>query len=59
VNLLELPEATGNVLARSVEASWPVITVHGFDVTAFTRGQRGPVTWRTLDGGRSWAIERS
>ena len=58
VRVLKLPRVGGDVLARSLEAAWPALTVRGFDVTAFTRGQRGDVTWRTLDGGRTWSVER-
>lgn len=56
--VLELPTVTGDVLVRSLQSSWPVATVRGYDATAFARGEEGPVTWRTLDGGRRWFIER-
>jgi hypothetical protein len=59
VRVLRLPGVGGDVLARAVDASWPGVTVHGFDVTAFTRGEEGQVTWKTLDGGRSWRVDRS
>ena len=58
VRVLRLPHAGGDVLARSVDAAWPTLTVHGFDVTAFTRDEEGTITWRSLDGGRTWAVER-
>ena len=58
VRVLRLPHAGGEVLARSVDAAWPTLTVHGFDVTAFTRDEEGTITWRSLDGGRTWAVER-
>jgi hypothetical protein len=59
VAVLHLPRVVGDVLVRSLETAWPVVTLRAFDVTAFTRGEEGDVTWRTIDGGRSWAVERS
>ena len=58
VRVLQLPGIGGDVLVRSLDAAWPALTVHAFDVTAFTRGQLGDVTWRSLDGGRTWSVER-
>jgi PQQ-like domain len=58
VSVLRLPRVGGDVLARSLEAAWPSATVRGFDVTAFTHGEEGPVTWSTLDGGRTWSVTR-
>jgi hypothetical protein len=46
------------VLARSVDGVWPSLTVNGFDVSAFTRGEAGPVTWTTSDAGVSWRVTR-
>jgi hypothetical protein len=53
-----LPRVGGEVLVRSVEVQWPVIAVHGFDVTAFTRGEEGSVEWRSQDGGATWRVSR-
>ena len=58
VRVLSLPLAPGEVLARSVDGVWPSLTVHGFDVSAFTRGEAGPVTWTTSDAGVSWRVTR-
>jgi hypothetical protein len=58
VSVLRLPRVSGDLLVRSLEAAWPSATVRGADVTAFTRGEKGPVTWTTLDGGRSWSVAR-
>jgi hypothetical protein len=54
-----LPAVGGDVLVRSFEVSWPEITVHGFDVTAFTRRQQGSVLWRSEDGGATWTVART
>ncbi len=59
VSVLRLPRVGGDVLVSSLEAAWPSATVRGVDVTAFTRGEEGLVTWKTLDGGRSWSVTRS
>jgi len=59
VTPLRLPVAGGDVLVRSLEVTWPSATVRGADVTAFTRGEEGKVSWTTLDGGRSWTVTRS
>lgn len=56
--VLDLPRVSGEPLVRSLEVSWPALTVRGYDVTAFTRGQAGPVTWQTPDGGRTWRVTR-
>jgi hypothetical protein len=58
VSVQRLPRVVGDVVVRSLEAAWPSATVRGFDVTAFTRGEGGPVTWSTLDGGRTWSVTR-
>ncbi|HMI98284.1 MAG TPA: PQQ-binding-like beta-propeller repeat protein [Gaiellaceae bacterium] len=58
VRVLRLPRVTGDVLARSLEVLWPSLTVHAFDVTAFTRGEQGPVTWTSPDGGATWTVTR-
>ena len=58
VSVLRLPRVSGDLLVRSLEVAWPSATVRGADVTAFTRGEEGPVTWTTLDGGRSWSVAR-
>ena len=58
VRLLSPPASSGEVLARSVEAKWPELTVRGLDVTAFARDEDGDVTWRSHDGGLTWSIER-
>ena len=54
-----LPTVGGDVLVRSFEVSWPEISVHGFDVTAFTRRQEGSVLWRSEDGGATWTVART
>jgi PQQ-like domain len=59
VTLMRLPAVGGDVLVRSLEATWPSVTVRAADVTAFTRGEEGKVAWTTLDGGRSWVVTRS
>lgn len=59
VRVLHLPRVPGEVLAGSVEAAWPTLVVHARDITAFTRGEEGAVTWRSSDGGRTWSVERS
>jgi hypothetical protein len=59
IDVLALPTAEGQVLARSLEVAWPRITVRGADVTAFTRGQQGAVTWSSADGGFSWRVDRT
>ena len=59
VTVLTLPVALGEVVARSIEVAWPRITVRGADVTAFTRGQQGAVTWSSADGGVSWRVDRT
>jgi hypothetical protein len=41
-----------------MQVIWPEITVRGTDVTAFTRNEQGSVTWRSGDGGSSWAVTR-
>ena len=53
-----LPGVGGDVLVRSMQVIWPEITVRGTDVTAFTRNEQGSVTWRSGDGGSSWAVTR-
>jgi hypothetical protein len=58
VSVLRLPRVSGDLLVRALEAAWPSARVRGADVTAFTRGASGPVTWTTLDGGRSWSVAR-
>jgi hypothetical protein len=58
VSVLRLPRVSGDLLVRALEAAWPSARVRGADVTAFTRGESGPVTWTTLDGGRSWSVAR-
>jgi hypothetical protein len=59
ITVLTLPAAPGEVLVRSLEVAWPQITVGGADVTAFSRGQPGTLTWSSADGGASWRIDRS
>jgi PQQ-like domain len=59
ITVLTLPTAVGEVLARSLEVAWPRITVRGADVTAFSRGQQGAVTWSSADGGASWRVDRT
>jgi putative pyrroloquinoline-quinone binding quinoprotein len=59
VSVLRPPGVLGEVLASSVEADWPALTVRGLDVTAFTREEGSKVTWRSVDGGRTWSIERA
>lgn len=59
VSVLNLPSTGGDVLARSLEVAWPAITVRADDVTAFTRGEEGRLTWRSFDGGRSWSVTRT
>jgi PQQ-like domain len=59
INVLTLPAAEGQVLARSLEVTWPQITVRAADVAAFTRGQQGALTWRSADGGLSWRVDRT
>jgi hypothetical protein len=54
-----LPRVGGDVLVRSLAVAWPEITVHGADVTAFTRHEEGSVLWRSLDGGASWTVSRN
>jgi PQQ-like domain len=58
VRVHHLPRVPGDVLVRSLEAAWPSLTVHAFDVTAFTRGEEGSVTWTTPDGGSTWTVTR-
>jgi hypothetical protein len=58
VRYVRLPRVTGDVLTRSIETAWPRLTVRAFDVTAFTRGERGAVTWSSPDGGTTWAVTR-
>jgi hypothetical protein len=57
--VLRLPRVPGDVLAQSVEASWPTLEVRALDTTAFARGERGSVTWTSTDGGETWAAARS
>jgi hypothetical protein len=59
ITVLTLPVVTGEVLARSLEVSWPQITVRGADMTAFRRGLQSGLTWRSADGGASWRVDRS
>jgi hypothetical protein len=59
VRVLRLPRVPGDVLAQSVEASWPTLEVRALDTTAFARGERGSVTWTSTDGGETWAAARS
>jgi PQQ-like domain len=59
ITVLTLPAAPGEVLARSLEVAWPQITVRGADMTAFTRGQQGALTWSSADGGASWRVDRT
>jgi hypothetical protein len=59
VTVLTLPAVEGQILARSLDVSWPQITVRGADVVAFTRGQQGAVNWRSADGGVSWRVDRT
>ena len=59
VTVLTLPTVEGQILARSLDVSWPQITVRGADVVAFTRGQQGAVNWRSADGGASWRVDRT
>ena len=59
VRVLHLPRVGGDVLAASIEVQWPEVTVHGRDVTAFTRGEEGSVTWSSSDGGTTWAVTRT
>jgi len=54
-----LPRVGGDVLLRSFDVSWPTITVHAVDVTAFTRHEQGSVTWISGDGGVTWAVSRN
>ena len=56
--VLDLPAVSGEPLVRSLEVSWPLLRVRGYDFTAFTRGDAGPVTWETPDGGMSWRVTR-
>jgi hypothetical protein len=56
--VLRLPRVGGDVIVRSLAVSWPSATVTASDVTAFTRGEQGVVTWSTSDGGRSWTVSR-
>jgi hypothetical protein len=57
--VLQLPRvSSGEPLVHSLEVSWPVLTVRGYDVTAFTRGEEGPLTWQTSDGGSQWHVTR-
>jgi hypothetical protein len=53
-----LPRIPGDVLVRSLDAAWPTLTVHATDVTAFTRGEEGSVTWTSADGGSTWTVTR-
>jgi hypothetical protein len=59
VRVLHLPRVGGEVLAASIQAEWPELTVHARDVTAFTRGEVGSVTWASPDGGTTWAVTRT
>jgi hypothetical protein len=59
VRRLLLPRVPGDVLVGSLEVAWPQITVRGADVTAFSRGQQGALTWRSADGGASWRVDRT
>ena len=59
VSRVTLPEAEGQVLARSIDVAWPQIIVRGVDVTAFTRQEQGAVIWRSGDGGITWRVERT
>jgi outer membrane protein assembly factor BamB len=59
LTVLTLPAVEGQLLARSLEVAWPQITVRGVDVTAFTRGEQGALTWRSADGGASWRVDRT
>jgi PQQ-like domain len=56
--VLRLPSVAGEILARSVEVAWPVITVRGYDGVAFTRREEGTIEWRTIDGGGKWTVFR-
>lgn len=56
--MLRLPRVTGEVLARSLDVAWPTLRVHASDVTAFTRGEEGSVTWTSPDGGSTWTVAR-
>jgi PQQ-like domain len=59
ITVLTLPALAGEVLARSLAVAWPQITVRGADVTAFSRGQQGALTWSSADGGASWHVNRT
>jgi len=59
VTRVTLPATGGDVLARSLEVAWPRIVVRAADVTAFTRGEEGVVTWESRDGGSSWSVTRN
>jgi hypothetical protein len=56
---LTLPAVEGQVLVRSLDVSWPQLTVRGVDVAGFTRAEQGAVTWSSADGGTSWRVDRS
>jgi outer membrane protein assembly factor BamB len=58
VRVLRLPRVVGEVLARSVEVTWPAMTVRGYDGVAFTRGVDGAIEWRTANGGARWTVFR-
>ncbi|MEK6275734.1 MAG: PQQ-binding-like beta-propeller repeat protein [Actinomycetota bacterium] len=51
-----LPSVAGELLVRSIDAAGLLLTVHASDVTAFTRGEKGSVTWTSTDGGATWAV---
>ena len=56
--IYSLPRVPGEVLVRSLEVAWPAVTVHASDVTGFTRGEQGTVTWTSPDGGGTWTVTR-
>ncbi len=58
VRVLKLPRVPGEILVRSVEASWPTLKVRALDTTAFTRGEPGSVSWTSSDGGGTWSAVR-
>jgi hypothetical protein len=58
VKVLRLPRAEGEVVARSVDVTWPAMTVRGHDGVGFMRREEGSIEWRSIDGGAKWVVSR-
>jgi hypothetical protein len=56
--LVRLPAVGGYVLVRSLEARWPELRVRGRDFAPLA-ARAVDVTWWSLDGGRTWRVQRA